>query len=249
MPLQVDSRQVLTYAPRFYRSESHLQITHRRRVNAYALPPAHQKLLFDSPISLLSTFTKLDDCISENADFLEAILSTAFLAFDTDPESLPTSTASMAPELLTEVRDQIDKIRSVLRQFVRDWSAEGHEERGVVYGRMLRALNHYYPDIKKRAEVKVVVPGSGLGRLALDIAGMGFWSQGNEWSYSMLAASQFALNWYVSPPVGGYSADEAARKMQGSSQSILLLETSLTGGQEMNKCVGCRFRTSILRKC
>ncbi len=65
---------------------------------------------------------------------------------------------------------------------------------------------------------RVLVPGAGLGRLALEIASKGkynLWyllirsgirltpnlpgyaAQGNEFSYHMLFASNFILNWYV----------------------------------------------------
>lgn len=40
----------------------------------------------------------------------------------------------------------------------------------------------------------MLVPGSGLGRLAFDIAHDGFSAQGNEFSYYMLLASNFILN-------------------------------------------------------
>ena len=46
----------------------------------------------------------------------------------------------------------------------------------------------------ERSSVKVLVPGSGLGRLAYDIAHLGFCCQGNEFSMYMLLASNFILN-------------------------------------------------------
>lgn len=42
--------------------------------------------------------------------------------------------------------------------------------------------------------VKVLVPGAGLGRLAYEIASMGYTCQGNEFSLFMLIASNFILN-------------------------------------------------------
>src|SRR5690606_6650304 len=116
---------------RFYRSESHLNITHRRRINAYALPPRHQKVLFDPPVSLLSKLSQIDECISTNAEFLDKILQTSYIAFNVDPRELPQSTAELSHETYAQVGESIDKVRSVLRQVVRDWSVEGHVERGV----------------------------------------------------------------------------------------------------------------------
>jgi carnosine N-methyltransferase len=42
--------------------------------------------------------------------------------------------------------------------------------------------------------VSVLVPGAGLGRLAFEIANLGFKCEGNEFSLYMLMASNFILN-------------------------------------------------------
>lgn len=43
----------------------------------------------------------------------------------------------------------MDKLRSTLKQFVRDWSAEGKEERETSYGPMKDALLAHFSDIPK----------------------------------------------------------------------------------------------------
>ncbi|WOO79754.1 Carnosine N-methyltransferase [Vanrija pseudolonga] len=91
-----------------------------------------------------------------------------------------------------------DKVRSTLRSFARDWSVEGAAERAAAYDPILRALEAYYPP-EKREGVKVLVPGCGLGRLAMEIAALGFESQGNEFSTFMLIASNFVLNQSTHP--------------------------------------------------
>ncbi|WWD08395.1 hypothetical protein V865_006507 [Kwoniella europaea PYCC6329] len=110
-----------------------------------------------------------------------------------------------------------DKIRSTLRSFVRDWAIEGRRERKACYDPCLEALEKYYPlpesedesvaeilgesdgDGKRsierdRGTIRVLVPGCGLGRLAMEIAARGFASQGNEFSSYMLIASDWVLN-------------------------------------------------------
>lgn len=47
------------------------------------------------------------------------------------------------------------------------------------------------------SEVNVLVPGAGLGRLAWEIARLGYACQGNEWSFFMLFSSHFVLNRYA----------------------------------------------------
>ncbi|KAJ8083549.1 hypothetical protein PM082_009423 [Marasmius tenuissimus] len=90
----------------------------------------------------------------------------------------------------------LDKVRSTLKQFVRDWSEEGKEEREIAYGPMKEALLAHYHDIpeRERRNFRVLVPGAGLGRLAYDVANLGFACQANEFSHYMLLASYLVLN-------------------------------------------------------
>ncbi|EMD36969.1 hypothetical protein CERSUDRAFT_106004 [Gelatoporia subvermispora B] len=90
----------------------------------------------------------------------------------------------------------MDKLRSTLKQFVRDWSREGEAEREASYKPMKDALLEHFKDIpvEERGNLRVLVPGAGLGRLAWDVAKLGFSCQGNEFSHYMLLASYFVLN-------------------------------------------------------
>ncbi|KAL1757419.1 N2227-like protein-domain-containing protein [Schizophyllum commune] len=90
----------------------------------------------------------------------------------------------------------MDKLRSTLKQLVRDWSEEGAEERALAYEPMKAALIEHFSDIPagERRNFRVLVPGAGLGRLAYDVAKLGFACQGNEFSHYMLLASFFMLN-------------------------------------------------------
>ena len=45
-----------------------------------------------------------------------------------------------------------------------------------------------------RKNIKVLVPGGGLGRLVYEVVKRDFSCQGNEFSFFMLIASEFALN-------------------------------------------------------
>ncbi|KAK7460430.1 hypothetical protein VKT23_009149 [Stygiomarasmius scandens] len=90
----------------------------------------------------------------------------------------------------------MDKLRSTLKQLVRDWSEEGAEERKMSYEPMKEALLAHFSDIPpaERRNFRVLVPGAGLGRLAYDIANLGFACQGNEYSHYMLLTSFLILN-------------------------------------------------------
>jgi carnosine N-methyltransferase len=68
-----------------------------------------------------------------------------------------------------------EKVRSTLRSFVRDWSSEGAVERQACYDPCLEALERHWQGTwqgsgRKKGDVSVLVPGCGLGRLAMEIA-------------------------------------------------------------------------------
>ena len=102
----------------------------------------------------------------------------------------------------------IEKIQSTLKQFVRDWSEVGKEEREMAYIPIMKELHRLYPKGDRndsgldstgkssppRNQIKILVPGAGLGRLAFDIANDGFECQGNEFSLYMLLGSNYVLN-------------------------------------------------------
>ncbi|KAL1221216.1 hypothetical protein V5N11_011018 [Cardamine amara subsp. amara] len=89
----------------------------------------------------------------------------------------------------------VDKVRWVIRNIVRDWAAEGQIERDQCYKPILEELDSLFPDRQKESPPTCLVPGAGLGRLALEISCLGFISQGNEYSYYMIICSSFILNY------------------------------------------------------
>ncbi|CAG8720414.1 8928_t:CDS:2, partial [Racocetra fulgida] len=65
----------------------------------------------------------------------------------------------------------MDKLRSTIKQFVREWAAEGQNERDAAYKPLLESLMEFFKDVpvEERPSIRVLVPGAGLGRLAFDI--------------------------------------------------------------------------------
>ncbi|KAH0886637.1 hypothetical protein HID58_062733 [Brassica napus] len=113
------------------------------------------------------------------------------------------------PSLQTHVPlVDVDKVRCIIRNIVRDWAAEGQRERDQCYKPILDELDSLFPDRQKKRYTVLclssayrvnyvicstppscLVPGAGLGRLALEISCLGFISQGNEFSYYMMICS------------------------------------------------------------
>mmetsp|Transcript_56453 Transcript_56453/g.126041 ORF Transcript_56453/g.126041 Transcript_56453/m.126041 type:complete len:403 (-) Transcript_56453:332-1540(-) len=87
----------------------------------------------------------------------------------------------------------MEKVQSTLKQFVREWGEEGEAERSQAHGPLLEALQAGLP-LTQGTEARVLLPGAGLGRLAWEVAQLGYTAQGCEFSYFMLLASNFIMN-------------------------------------------------------
>ncbi|PWY90109.1 N2227-domain-containing protein [Aspergillus heteromorphus CBS 117.55] len=180
---------------RQYRRTAHQNTTHRRRQAFYALPSAHWQMLAEPPFSILDNFNRVDDAIDVNAEIADAILATGLASFGlpatpdpADPSQNWHGTANSA---------DVNKAHSTLRQFYRDWSAEGQSEREACYAPVLQDLRNEFGGRAggtEEDEVKVLVPGAGLGRLVFEVCAAGFAAEGNEISYHQLLASSWVLN-------------------------------------------------------
>lgn len=134
-----------------------------------------------------SRLAEVDDRIRRNADVLQQVADfcRSFLGMDATAHARPTSDTHAVSEA------NQDRVRTALRQMARDWSAEGRSEREAAYRPLLEAVAQRRTP---SADVRVLVPGAGLGRLAFEFALRGYTTQGNEFSYYMLIPSHFLLN-------------------------------------------------------
>ncbi|KAH8842030.1 hypothetical protein MCOR27_003939 [Pyricularia oryzae] len=182
-----------------YAKVAHFNCTHLRRQSFYALPQAHWKLLASPPFNYLNTLERVDEAIDTNAELARAIAEAGIASFHMQESR--TSFDGIAKA------NDIDKARSTLRQFYRDWSAEGRPEREASYGPVKQYLQHmervriqewFGPSppssLPSLPPLKVLVPGAGLGRLVFDLCDLGYEVEGNEISYHQLLASSYVLN-------------------------------------------------------
>lgn len=190
--------------------------THARRRAFYSLPQEHWTLLSKPPFSILESFNRLDDLIDNNADLAEAIFKAGFKAFlaptiDSDwvASIVPEKYARDEYQIYSIVMDHLEvsaapndleKARGCVNQFYREWSAEGTNEREKCFKPVLEALEAEFQRVSKiqpeidRGNLRVLVPGAGLGRLVFDVCRLGFSVEGNEISYHELMASSLILN-------------------------------------------------------
>jgi carnosine N-methyltransferase len=187
-----------------------------RRQAFYSLPQEHWTLLSKPPFSVLDTFNKLDDLIDSNAKLAEAIFIAGFKAF-LAPTLDSDWVASIVPEKYAHdeyrvysiimdhlnvktSQNDMEKARSCLNQFYREWSAAGAVERAKCFDPVVAALQTEFSSRQKadssldRSAMHVLAPGAGLGRLVFDICLAGFRVEGNEISYHELMAGSLVLN-------------------------------------------------------
>jgi len=141
-------------------------------------------------------------CAEANVMFLRSVIGTFV-----DNERVPAHVripgeaveSWRADETFRATREDAEKVRYVLKNAYRDWSAEGLYERTPVYEAIFNALAEALPvDVDVGSPdgeaPRVLVPGCGLGRLVFELAKRGYDAQGNEFSYFMLLFSSFMLN-------------------------------------------------------
>ncbi|GLB38755.1 putative N2227 [Lyophyllum shimeji] len=86
----------------------------------------------------------------------------------------------------------LGRVRESLKHFIRDWSEEGAQEREKIFRPILNVLEALRED--ERQSKRVLVPGSGLGRLAWEISELGYDTTANELSFFMNLAFRFLLS-------------------------------------------------------
>ncbi|GAB6032003.1 hypothetical protein CHUAL_010380 [Chamberlinius hualienensis] len=165
---------------RVVKSESYLQ----------SLPDHHRRLLANYE----KHQQQVKVAIEHNYEMVKLIIKDVEALFENVKCEYGNENSNSVAIEIPSVMD-MDKVQSTLKQFVRDWCAEGQEERNASYQPIIKELKDRFPATKRRLEtVKVLVPGAGLGRLAYEIAKCGYSCQGNEFSLFMLFASNFVLN-------------------------------------------------------
>ncbi|KAI0324168.1 N2227-domain-containing protein [Cubamyces sp. BRFM 1775] len=143
---------------------------------------AHRRIGYE--LGYTKKLARLEDAISTNARVAEAI---AALAREQFPDEIQPSSL-----LQPDFAGDLGRVRESLKHFVRDWSDEGRNERAKIFEPILEVLRAEQPS--KREHMRVLVPGSGLGRLAWEISQLGYHTTANELSAFMNLAFRFLLS-------------------------------------------------------
>ena len=87
---------------------------------------------------------------------------------------------------------EINKLRSTLKLFIRDWTIEGKKERDATYEPIIEEIKRHFLENNKNK--KILIPGGGLCRLAFEIGKLGFSIDVIEVSYYMIICVDYIFN-------------------------------------------------------
>lgn len=170
-----------------YRKQSLLRIENKEKYLASL--PKHHKNWLETYRSDLESFKQ---AVEVNAEYLPKVLQHANYMFENVYNSNEGKTHSEGE--VGTLSEGLDKVQNVFKQAMRDWSALGAEEREQCNGPIIEAIEKEFDGVADRADIRVLVPGAGLGRLAYEVAARGFVSEGNEFNLFMLIVSYHILN-------------------------------------------------------
>ncbi|KAI8441435.1 hypothetical protein MSG28_015035 [Choristoneura fumiferana] len=172
---------------------SKLPENHQRRLEKYKTYLTKFKKCLDTNNSVVHLIIKDVETIFENVDHTA---NDSNGTNGTESFGCNYNNCEISSNNQHKMQHDVDKVVSVLKNIVRDWSEVGAAEREQCYKPILDEMEERFPldEYSERSRVKVLVPGAGLGRLAWEIAARGYCCQGNEFSLFMLFASNFILN-------------------------------------------------------
>ncbi|EFQ97687.1 methyltransferase [Nannizzia gypsea CBS 118893] len=154
----------------------------------YLNSPKRHRTLIESTVGYTSKLEKVKDLFAENNVLAQAILDNALHFYGVDRAELDQFIQEAESNGI--VADKTSTSQA-MKHFVRDWSTEGLFERDAAFPCVVEALKNYSVPSNNKP-LRVLVPGSGLGRLAHDIAKLeGFKVTSNEWSSYMNIAYRY----------------------------------------------------------
>jgi N2227-like protein len=136
------------------------QVLQRKYARYAKQSPAHKTIC--NKLSYSAHFEKARKGIEVNARFSQLVAQIAREDYRTGPLGLGD-----------EEDADFEVVNQMFAHLVRDWSAQGAKERQISFPPVLDALEQHFGGKGSGKGQKVLVPGSGMGRLASDIADLG----------------------------------------------------------------------------
>ena len=184
------------------RMQETMQALDKADMEMWKVPPVAWRL-DASFLPGFGRYSEIQRRVQANCEFLRMMPNPEVCGADLGPEAWKM--VLTVPSGHRVASRNSSKVRSTLRQFVRDWAKEGQAERAASYTPLIAALLKHLPP-KGRAPA-VLCPGCGLARLPFDLVRLGYAAQGNEplgskkqaafflrFSYHMLLGTHLILN-------------------------------------------------------
>ncbi|KAG5929019.1 hypothetical protein E4U42_007446 [Claviceps africana] len=208
----------------------------------YALMPKAQKKLLEGHLSYSSKFQKIEEKLARNQHLCDGIVRVSLQFYNIGIDELQKHIRDREAE--GRLAEKTSVAQS-LKHIVRDWTEEGSCERNKPFACLRDTLEQLFPDRNINGQdVKILLPGAGLGRLGHEISHLGgFEVTINEWSMYMNVAYRFlesqttASSQSVYPFVDGWSHHATDENMHRSlrfpdipvdKQKVLMVEGDFT---------------------
>ncbi|WYZ36820.1 hypothetical protein EsH8_II_000326 [Colletotrichum jinshuiense] len=147
-----------------------------------------QRAVLEKTVGYSHKFETAEQLLDLNQDLCNEIVETALEFYGISHQELADH--SKAKDEAGQPADRVSTSQA-LKHFVRDWSTSGRGEREDAFPCILTTLQSIFPD-RSKSDVKVLFPGSGVGRLGHEVAALGgFEVTINEWSMFMNLAYRF----------------------------------------------------------
>jgi hypothetical protein len=185
------------------------------RASYASIPHLHKKLGY--AIGYPDKHTRLAEIYQKNAKITQTIAALAELQFS---QELASTKRELAPQffgwlLPTKATTHfattasLVRVREVLKHFIRDWSTEGAVEREVIFTPILDVLRYLSKSTSATPNSYIsgsykslLIPGSGLSRLAYEASLLGYDTTACELSMYMNMALRFLLDETTTNMVG-----------------------------------------------
>ncbi|KAL6709946.1 hypothetical protein ACN47E_000731 [Coniothyrium glycines] len=169
------------YALSVYRERSIEELDRWRTL--YKSVGKQQKKTLEKVVKYTQKLDDIEALISTNSAVCESISAHAMLFYNIDQKELDEHI-----KLATDTGRRGDKmsVSQTLKHYIRDWADEGAKEREEAFPCILTTLKTLQAENASATPLKVLFPGSGLGRLGHEVASLpGFEVTINEWSMYM----------------------------------------------------------------
>ncbi|KAF9878856.1 hypothetical protein CkaCkLH20_03756 [Colletotrichum karsti] len=159
-----------------------------RYKDLYTYVSKAQKKVLEHTIGYSKKFETAERLHELNQDLCNEIVEAALEYYGITRDELAGH--SKAKDQAKQLADRVS-VSQALKHYVRDWSTSGRGERDDAFPCILSTIESLFPE-RSANDIKVLLPGSGVGRLGHELASLGgFEVTINEWSMFMNLAYRF----------------------------------------------------------